>query len=179
MPVHLDGARLWNASAATGVSLAQFADCADTVMVSFTKGLGAPVGAVLVGSADAIDRAHRVRKRFGGGMRQSGFLAAAALYALEHHLGRLPDDHAAARQLASIVDGAGGARVVPPDTNIVMIDLPLPRAEDVAVRARELGVLVSTWSASRVRAVTHLDAPMARVVEMAPRLRKAIEEVLG
>ena len=91
LAVHLDGARLWNAAAATGTSLADFAACADTVMVSFSKGLGAPVGACLAGPADLIARAHRARKRFGGGMRQSGILAAGALYGLEHHLDRLAE----------------------------------------------------------------------------------------
>lgn len=178
-PVHLDGARLWNASAATGTPLAGFAACADSVMVSFSKGLGAPVGAALAGTQPFIARAHRARKRFGGGMRQSGILAAAALHALEHHLARLGDDHEAARLLATAVDGAGGARVVPPDSNIVMIDLPAPRTPEVVARAAQLGILLSPWHASRVRAVTHLDAPMARVQEAAPRLRQALEEGLA
>lgn len=178
-PVHLDGARLWNASAATGTPLAAFAACADSVMVSFSKGLGAPVGAALVGTRAFIERAHRARKRFGGGMRQSGILAAAALHGVAHHLGRLEDDHAAARVLAEVVDGAGGARVVPPDTNIVMIDLPVPRADAVVARAAALGVRVSAWHATRVRAVTHLDAPLEAVRAAAPRLRQALDEVLA
>lgn len=179
LPVHLDGARLWNASVATGTSLADFAACADTVMVSFSKGLGAPVGACLAGPADLIAKAHRVRKRLGGGMRQSGVLTAAALYALEHHVDRLADDHAAARELAAIVDGAGGATVVPPDTNIVMIDLPAARAADVVARAAELGVRISIWHDRRVRAVTHLDAPVGAVVLAARQLRQVLEEVCG
>jgi threonine aldolase len=179
LAVHLDGARLWNAAAASGASLADFAACADTVMVSFTKGLGAPVGAMLVGPAALMERAHRVRKRFGGGMRQSGFLAAAAMHGLEHHLDRLPEDHAAARELAGLIDGAGGARVVPPDTNIVMIDLPTPSADRVVACAAELGLRVSPWTTSRVRAVTHLDAPMARVRHAGPRLRQALECALA
>jgi threonine aldolase len=179
LAVHLDGARLWNAAAATGTSLAEFAGCADTVMVSFTKGLGAPVGAMLVGPAELIARAHRVRKRFGGGMRQSGFLAAAALHGLEHHLDRLPDDHAAARELADAIDGAGGARVIPPDTNIVMIDLPTPAADRVTECAAALGLRVSPWTTTRVRAVTHLDAPMERVRRAAPLLRQALETALA
>ncbi len=178
LPVHLDGARLWNASVASGISPAEFAACADTVMVSFSKGLGAPVGACLVGDRDVIDRAHRVRKRFGGGMRQSGILAAAAIYALEHHVDRLADDHRAARELATMVDGAGGARVVPPDTNIVMIDLPRPRAAQAVARAAELGVRVSFWHERRIRAVTHLDAPLSDVRKMAPALCSVLEETL-
>jgi len=179
LPVHLDGARLWNASAATGTSLADFASCADTVMVAFSKGLGAPIGAALAGSHDAMRRAHKIRKRFGGGMRQNGMLAAAALYALEHHLDRLRDDHEAARVFAHAVNGAGGATVVAPDTNIVMIDLPAAKANDVVARARRLGVRVSAWTPSRLRAVTHLDAPAEAVERAGGLVRDAIEEVLS
>jgi threonine aldolase len=176
LAVHIDGARLWNAAAALNTSLASLAAVGDTVMVSFTKGLGAPVGAMLVGTRDAMARALKVRKRFGGGMRQSGVLAAAALYGLEHHLTRLPDDHAAARELAAALRGAGSWRVVEPDTNIVMIDLPAPYADDVVARAEALGVRVSSWTPTRVRAVTHLDAPAERVRAAAPRLLQALEQ---
>jgi threonine aldolase len=117
-----------------------------------------------------------VRKRLGGGMRQSGILAAAALHALDAHLGRLTEDHANARRLADRVDGAAGARVVPPDTNIVMIDLPAGvTSTDVAARAKAHGVLISPWHASRVRAVTHLDADAAAVARGAEVIRAAIE----
>lgn len=176
LPVHMDGARLWNASVASGTSLADFATCADTVMLSFSKGLGCPVGAILVGDRKTITRAHPVRKRLGGGMRQSGILAAAALYALDAHLARLGDDHANARLLADAVDGVAGAAVVPPDTNIVMIDLPSGMTSaDVTSRARESDVLVSPWSGTRVRAVTHLDADRAAVTRAGAVLRAAIE----
>jgi threonine aldolase len=176
LPVHMDGARLWNASAATGTPLADFARCAHTVMLSFSKGLGCPVGAILVGDAPAIKRAHMVRKRLGGGMRQSGILAAAALHALDAHLARLPEDHANARRFADRVEGAGGARVVPPDTNIVMIDLPAGvTSTDVAARARDGGVLISPWSLTRVRAVAHLDADTAAVTRAAEVVRDAIQ----
>lgn len=158
IPVHLDGARLWNASAATGTSLADFAACATTVMVSFSKGLGAPVGAALAMPAALAERAWMLRKRLGGGMRQSGILAAAASYAIEHHRDRLTADHANARLIASRVAAVPGVDVVTPDTNIVMIDLP-PRlaAADLVARCAAEGVLVSGWSTTRVRAVTHLD----------------------
>ncbi|QJR38166.1 threonine aldolase family protein [Gemmatimonas groenlandica] len=179
LAVHLDGARLWNAAAATGTSLAAFAACADTVMVSFSKGLGAPVGACLAGPADVITRAHRARKRFGGGMRQSGILAAGALYGLEHHLDRLAEDHEAAKYLAHLVDGVGGAKVIMPDTNIVMIDLPSPRADDVIARAAALGVRIYKWHDRRVRAVTHLDAPIGLIAEHGPKIAQALSEVLA
>lgn len=167
LPTHLDGARLWNASVASGVSLADFSACADTVMVSFSKGLGAPVGAALVGSAHDMQRADDIRKRLGGGMRQSGIIAAGALYGVDNHFTRLEDDHAAARVFANIVNGVGGAKVVAPDTNIVMIDLPRPVADDVVVACEKLGVKVSAWTPSRVRAVTHLDAPLHAVEKAA------------
>lgn len=176
---HLDGARLWNASAATGTSLADFAACADTVMVSFSKGLGAPVGAALAGSNEVIGRALRARKRFGGGMRQSGIIAAGALYGLEHHLARLPEDHANARTLASHVDGIAGAKVVPPDTNIVMIDLPSARADAIKARAKELGLFVSAWTPTRIRVVTHIDAQAEVIAKAGPILSRVLEEVLN
>ncbi len=158
MPVHLDGARLWNAAAASGESLATLASVADTVMVSFSKGLGCPVGAALVGPRDLIAEGWSVRKRFGGGMRQSGILAAAVLHALDAHLPRIAEDHATAKIYASMVDGVAGASVVPPDTNIVMLDLP-SSIDSLAVvaEAAKRNVLVTPWSSSRIRAVTHLD----------------------
>lgn len=158
LPVHMDGARLWNASVASGTSLAQFAACADTVMVAFSKGLGAPVGAALAGTREAMDRAWTARKLFGGAMRQSGILAAAALHALDHNLDRLATDHDNARTLARLVEGVRGVRVVPPDTNIVMIDVaPGDTASRVAAAAKEHGVRVAEWTPTRVRMVTHLD----------------------
>jgi threonine aldolase len=179
VPVHLDGARLWNAHVATGSPLTEFAACADTIMVSFSKGLGAPVGAALAGSQALIAQADRVRKRLGGGMRQSGVLAAAARYGLEQHLGALATDHAHARLLADALDGAGGARVVPPDTNIVMLDLPHACADEIVREARALGVRCSAWSPTRLRFVTHRDVAVERLVEAAPRLADVVARVAG
>ena len=141
-------------------------------MVSYSKGLGAPVGAALAGSAGVIEAAWEARKRFGGGMRQSGVLAAAALYGIDQNLDRLEEDHVHARLLAGIVAEATDARVVPPDTNIVMIDLP-PRITSAAVARAAFaeGVLVSQWKAHRVRVVTHLDASKADVERAAHVLR--------
>ena len=164
LPVHLDGARLWNASVASGRSLADLASCADTVMVSFSKGLGAPVGAALAGSSAAMSDAWAVRKRLGGGMRQSGILAAAALHGIDEHLGRLAQDHEHARDFASRVNGIAGARVVPPDTNIVMLDLPEGMsAPSIVARAAEQNVMLTPWNATRIRAVTHLDVSAEQI----------------
>jgi threonine aldolase len=158
LPVHMDGARLWNAAAASGESLADLAACADTVMVSFSKGLGGPIGAAVVGTAAAVEALWTIRKRLGGAMRQAGIIAAGALHGLEHHRERLADDHANARAFASAVESAGVARVVAPETNIVMVDLPAGvDAPSLVARAREAGVLLTVWTPSRVRAVTHLD----------------------
>lgn len=173
--IHLDGARLWNAHVASGTPLAEFATCADTVMVSFSKGLGCPVGAALAGSAALMREGWMVRKRFGGGMRQSGFLAAAVLYALDAHMDRLADDHARARRFAKAVDGVKGMRVVMPDTNIVMIDLP-PGCEASAIeqRAATQGVLISAWTRTRVRAVFHMDVDDAGTDQAACVLSAAV-----
>ena len=176
IPLHLDGARLWNVEAATGVSVAEYAACADTVMVSFSKGLGAPVGAALAGTARVMDAAWNARKRLGGGLRQSGVIAAGALFGIDNHRERLPVDHANAARFANAVSGAGGARVVPPDTNIVMIDLPPSMAAgETASRAASRGLLVSVWTASRIRVVTHLDATAEAVDEAARIMREVLE----
>ncbi len=175
VPVHLDGARLWNASIASGVSLPELAAPADTVMVDLSKGLGAPIGAMLAGTRDAIERAWTARKLFGGAMRQTGVLAAAAIYALDHQLGRLADDHANARAMADTLRGIPGVKIVAPDTNIVMVDLlagqSVPR---VAAVAREQGVLISEWSSTRIRLVTHIDVSTDDCLRAADVLRGAL-----
>jgi threonine aldolase len=159
LPLHLDGARLWNAAAATGTNLSEYAGQADTVMVSFSKGLGAPIGSALAGNAEAMGRAWTLRKRLGGGMRQVGILAAAVLYALDNNLARLVEDHARARRLGECVAALDGFRVVPPETNIVMIDVERDdlAAPDVVGFLRERGILILATGAHRLRAVTHLD----------------------
>jgi threonine aldolase len=159
LPVHLDGARLWNAAVATGVDLAEYAACADTVMVTLSKGLGCPAGSLLAGDDDVIADARVVRRRLGGSMRQSGILAAAGLYALEHHRDRLADDHRRARELAALAAPIGGLQIIEPDTNIVMFDVVRDgiRADDIVARLGAAGVLVTPFTPTRVRAVTHLD----------------------
>ncbi len=175
LAVLLDGARLWNASTATGTPVADFAAAADLTMVSFSKGLGAPVGSALGGSRALIDAAWEARKRFGGGMRQSGVLAAAALYGIEHNLGRLAEDHEHARVFAAIVGEARDARVVAPDTNIVMIDLVDGRDSSAAVQAAaSRGVRVQAWTSTRIRAVTHLDVSREAVERAAVVVRDAL-----
>jgi threonine aldolase len=159
IPVHMDGARLWNAAAASGVALADYASTADSVMVTLSKGLGCPVGSLLAGTADAMDRAWRIRRRMGGAMRQSGILAAAGLHALDHHLDRLADDHRRARRLADGAAALPTVTAVAPDTNIVMLDLAAeaPDAPAAAARLADQGVLVIPFAARRIRAVTHMD----------------------
>jgi threonine aldolase len=167
---HLDGARLFNAAAAQGCTAAELAAGFDTVSFCFSKGLGAPVGSVICGSKELVHQAHRFRKMLGGGMRQAGVLAAAALWALEHNVERLAEDHAHARLLAEAVGEAGGARVkvLPVESNIVIFETA--DAAGVVGRARERGLLMLAISATRVRAVTHLDvsrADMQRAIEAA------------
>jgi threonine aldolase len=175
LAVHLDGARLWNASVATGTSLAEFGGCARTVMVSFSKGLGAPVGAALAGDEEPMRKAWEVRKRFGGGMRQSGILAAAALHGLEHHLPRMHEDHTRAQTFAARLGRVPGVKVVPPDTNIVMIDLVAGQTSSrVAERAKERGLLVTQWNDTRIRCVMHLDVSESQVTEAAAVLAEAL-----
>jgi threonine aldolase len=164
LAVHLDGARLWNASVASGVPLAELAAPADTVSVCFSKGLGAPVGSALSGSREQIAHARRLRKMLGGGMRQVGVLCAAALYAVEHQRERLAEDHALARRLASGLAQLAGVSldVRAVQTNIVNIDVA-GSAEELARRLAERGVLIHATSASRLRAVTHRDVQAADI----------------
>jgi threonine aldolase len=171
LALHLDGARIFNASVATGTPVADLAAPFDTVTFCLSKGLGAPVGSLVCGTARHVRRMHRTRKMLGGGMRQAGILAAAGLHALEHHVERLADDHENARRLASGLE-ARGFRVDPaPETNIVMFDVIDGAAFEQA--ALERGLLVSSLEEGRIRAVTHLeasrediDAALARIDEM-------------
>jgi threonine aldolase len=149
--VHLDGARIWNAHVATGVALRELASVADTASVCLSKGLGAPVGSLMLGTADQIADARVWRKRLGGGWRQAGLLAAAGLHALDHHVERLADDHRHARLIAE----AAGVDPEQVDTNIVVI--ATDDAAGLVARCLDEGVRVSAVGASVVRAVTHLD----------------------
>jgi threonine aldolase len=161
---HMDGARIWNASAASAVDVATLCAPFDTASVCFSKGLGAPVGSAFCGPRALVLEARRLRKRWGGGMRQAGILAAAALHALAHHRARLVQDHANARALADQLVRVEGVQVVPEavETNIVNLDVAAP-AEAVAREARLLGVLLNPSAPRRLRAVTHLDVSREQI----------------
>ena len=161
LATHLDGARLFNAAIRLGVSAHDIAEHFDSVSVCFSKGLGAPVGSALVGSREFIRGAHRWRKMLGGGMRQAGVLAAAARYALDHHVQRLADDHALAQRLADGLQDLPGLTVEPPQTNIVFADLQGPRAAGLMEHLKSRGVLAT--GLYRLRFVTHLDVDAAGV----------------
>jgi threonine aldolase len=167
--VHLDGARVFNAAVAAGVDLATYGRLADTASVCLSKGLGAPVGSVLVGSAERVAAARIWRKRLGGGMRQVGVLAAAGRYALDHHLERLAEDHEHAQLLAKRL-GVDPASV---ETNMVVLDDVAAPAVAEAAKAR--GVLVSQVSARRIRLVTHLDVDRAGVERAADVLAELLD----
>jgi threonine aldolase len=181
LATHLDGARLFNAAveqaARRGASDARAEALAisshfDTVSVCFSKGLGTPVGSALVGPRECIARAHRVRKMVGGGMRQAGVLAAAALHALDHHIDRLADDHANARRLAEGLQGLPGVKVEPPQTNLIFIDLEPALATGAVERLRAAGVLCT--GLYRLRLATHLDVSAADIDSAIERFRAAI-----
>ena len=178
LATHLDGARVWNASAATGIEVADLCAGFDTVSVCFSKGLGAPVGSAFCGPKALVADARRLRKRWGGAMRQSGILAAGALHALAHHRTRLVEDHANARALGEGLARAPGFRVdlAVVETNIVNLDLEVP-AEAVSRAARELGVLIDATGPRRLRAVTHLDVSQKDVGAAIEILATAVTRV--
>jgi threonine aldolase len=178
---HLDGARLFNAVVATGISAADWAGHFDTVSVCFSKGLGAPVGSALCGPADLIRQARRHRKALGGGMRQAGIIAAGALYALEHNIDRLADDHANARILADAIRATPGLKLDPDtiDTNIVIfeVDPELGTAAAFSARLRDQKVLMNANAPQRIRGVTHLDVSREQVQHAAKVLQATAAEV--
>jgi threonine aldolase len=173
---HLDGARLFNAVVATGIPASKWAQHFDTVSVCFSKGLGAPVGSALAGTKEMIAKAKRVRKLFGGGMRQAGIIAAGALFALEHHVERLAEDHANAKLLADVVRQCPGLKLTPEqiETNIVIFDIDpkLGTAEQFAARLEAAGVLTYDIRVQSIRAVTHLDVSRKQVEEAAGVIRR-------
>jgi threonine aldolase len=177
--LHLDGARLWNASVATGIKPREYAQWADSVSVCLSKGLGAPIGSLVAGSKPFIDRVHRFRKMFGGGMRQVGIIAAAGIYALNHHLERLKEDHHNAKRLAVGLKEFKGVSIDPKhvETNIVIFDVTNTgmTGAQVAEAMKKEGVLIHAFGKTQIRLVTHLDVS-GEDIEIA---LKAFKKVLG
>jgi len=170
--VHIDGARLWNAHVATGTPLAEYGKIADTLAVCLSKGLGAPVGSILLLDQERREQARVLRHRLGGGWRQAGMLAAAGLYALEHHIERMAEDHANAKLLAAGLRDRG-LTVSEPDTNIVLIDVPADAA-GVVRRAGEKGVLIGAMGPRTLRAITHLDVTEKSVAAAAQGIADSV-----
>jgi threonine aldolase len=178
LALHLDGARLWNAVVATGVPLSVWGGQFDSVSVCFSKGLGAPVGSALAGPREFIARGRRIRKLFGGGMRQAGILAAAALYAMDHHIDRLAEDHRNAQVIAQAIAATSGLRLNPPEveTNLVWfeVDPEMGTAKSVATLLKERGILVHASGPQTLRACTHLDVSAAQAERAAESIRRAM-----
>jgi threonine aldolase len=171
---HLDGARLLNAVVATGIPAGEYARRFDTVWIDFTKGLGAPVGAALAGSRVLIEEAWRYKQMFGGAMRQAGIVAAGALYALEHHVERLAEDHANARLLAAGLAELPQVAIDPAavETNIVIFEVP--DAIATCGTLWQQGVQLVPLDARRIRAVTHLDVDRAGIELALEKLRRVL-----
>lgn len=165
--VHLDGARLWNASVATGIPVGDYAQYVDSLSVCFSKGLGAPVGSIIIGSKGFVEEARKYRKLFGGGMRQVGILAAAALFALDHNIDRLKEDHAKARTFAVELTGLSTLKVAPDDVHTNMVILETNNTgksqSEVLDLLKSKGVLLTPERASSIRAVFHLDVTVEEV----------------
>jgi len=172
--VHLDGARIWHAAVALGVPPAALVAGADTVMACFSKGLCAPVGSVVASSRERIEEARRARKLFGGGMRQAGVLAAAALVALERMVARLADDHANARLLGQALGRGRGAAVAPVETNIVVATLEGRSAPEAVAVLRQEGVLATAMDARTLRLVTHHDVSRQDCERAAAAIERAL-----
>jgi threonine aldolase len=180
LAMHLDGARLWNAIIATGIAARDWAQHFDTVSVCFSKGLGTPVGSVLTGPKALIFKGRRIRKQLGGGMRQAGILAAAAIYALDHHIERLAEDHRHAQVLAEAIRDTPGLSLFPPqvETNLVWFRIApeLGTAKDVAAALKQHGVLVHVTGPQSLRACTHLDVSSAQIERAADVVRKTLRK---
>ncbi|MBD2102843.1 low-specificity L-threonine aldolase [Leptolyngbya sp. FACHB-261] len=178
LKLHLDGARLWNACVATGISEREYARPFDTVSVCFSKGLGAPVGSALVGSSESIKRARRFRKLFGGGMRQAGIIAAGALYALKHHRARLKEDHDNAKILATGLQNIAGIEIKPEDvqTNLVFFQVKTIPAPILVQRLKERGIAVLAVGPHSVRAVTNLMVNQAQVQSVPAQVEAALQQ---
>jgi threonine aldolase len=178
--VHLDGARLWNASVATGIKAQEYARWADSVSVCLSKGLGAPIGSLVAGSKEFIDRVHRFRKMFGGGMRQAGIVAAGGIYALDHHIQRLREDHQNAKRLAMGLKEFKGVSIDPKhvETNIVIFDVADTgmTAAQVAASLKKEGILIHAFGKTQIRLVTHLDVTAEDVEKTLERFEKVFDK---
>jgi threonine aldolase len=179
LKLHLDGARFWNACIATGISEAEYAQPFDSLSVCFSKGLGAPVGSALVGSAAAMQRARRFRKMLGGGMRQAGMIAAGALYAVQHHRARLQEDHDNAQLLATGLSEIAGIVIDPASvqTNIVLFQTPDLAAQRVANQLQQRGVGLFAVGAHSLRAVTSLMVSTAQIQQAVEIIRDTMAEI--
>ena len=173
LKLHLDGARLFNALVAGNHRAAEFGSLFDTISVCLNKGMGCPVGSILIGRADFIRKARRVRKVFGGGMRQAGFMAASGIYALEHHIDRLSVDHAHAKRIAEALAASGKVRnIMPVETNIIIFEVDSPYcAKGMAADLKDHGILAVAISANQIRFVTHLD--------ISPEMVDRVVDVIG
>lgn len=179
MRVHLDGARIFNAEVALGVPAARLAEGADTVSFCLSKGLGCPVGSLLCGERDVIAEARRFRKMLGGGMRQAGILAAAGIYALEHNIERLAEDHANAQRLADGLRKLPPFRPNDPQTNIVTVDIVEGTLEGWLDAFREAGVLAIAFGPLRMRMVTHINITSADIEEALHRIERLVGAIAG
>jgi threonine aldolase len=176
MRAHLDGARLMNAVVASGVPAREWASMFDTAWLDFTKGLGAPVGAVLAGSRELIDEAWRYKQMWGGALRQAGIVAAGGLYALDHHVDRLADDHANARALAEGLAALPGIELVPAEVETNIVVFGFHEAPRLCAELEREGVLMSALGPERVRAVTHLDVDSANITTAIAAAKRAIDQ---
>lgn len=176
---HLDGARIWNAHAATGISLADWVRGFDSVSVCLSKGMGAPVGSLILGTREFIERARRTRKRFGGGMRQVGILAAAGIWAIDHQLPKMVDDHRRAKTLTDAFRGMKGVRILPdpPPTNILVVEFELSRYNPEAIlqTLEAKGVRMLAFGSGRIRAVTHRDVDDDDIAHACDVIRQSLQ----
>ncbi|HEY7312705.1 MAG TPA: low-specificity L-threonine aldolase [Gemmataceae bacterium] len=181
--LHLDGARLWNAVVAASIPARRWSSLFDSVSVCFSKGLGAPVGSALAGPRAFVAEGRRIRKLFGGGMRQAGVLAAAALYALDHHVERLAEDHRNARTIARAIADTPGLTLTPTEveTNLIwfQVDREMGTAPQVAEALKERGVLIHSSGSRRLRACTHLDVSAAQAERAAELIRRTVSQRFG
>lgn len=179
--MHLDGARLWNAVVASGIPAREWAAQFDSVSVCFSKGLGAPIGSALAGPREFVARARRIRKLFGGGMRQAGIAAAGALYALENHIDLLADDHRHARVIGKAIMDTPGLRLNPPEveTNLVWfeIDPELGTAKSLAAALKQRGILIHAAGPQMLRACTHLDVSAVQAERAAETIRHVVRRL--